>query len=70
MKNSVYNMCRKQEGRLYIHICSSMWKIISSGNIGSFQCDQGQVGETHFSLNPHLCLLKFWTLEMHYLSKK
>lgn len=37
MKNSVYNMCRKQEGRLYIHICSNMWKIISSGNTGPFQ---------------------------------
>lgn len=37
MKNSIYNMCRKQEGRLYTHTSSSMWKIISSGNTGPFQ---------------------------------
>lgn len=36
MKNSVCNMCR-QKGRLYIHICSSMWKIIFSGNTGPLQ---------------------------------
>lgn len=37
MKNSVYNMCRKKGRKALHHICSGMWKIISSGNTGSLQ---------------------------------
>lgn len=48
---------------------SLQWKDWSPPD-GKKSCGWGQVGETCFSLNPLLCLLKFGTLEMRHLPPK